>query len=92
MDAIPTRGEPDPSGPPPPMSPKCPGGNLSAETSASAGARWISRLVPCFLLLLVAYATYVVVGRICGTSSSPTIPFPLPTTAQPNRARTDETV
>lgn len=53
------------------MPPKCPRGTLSTETSAGAGARWVTRLVPCFLLLLVAYATYVVVERICRTSALP---------------------
>lgn len=47
------------------MSPKCPRGTLSTETSADAGARWVTRLVPCFLFLIVGYATYVVVKRIC---------------------------
>lgn len=53
------------------MPPKCPRGTLSKETSAGAGARWVTRVVPCFLLLLVAYATYVVVQRICSTSFPP---------------------
>ena len=60
------------------MPPKCPRGTLSTETSAGAGARWVTRLVPCFLLLLVAYATYVVVERICRKSRS----FLLPTLSE----------
>lgn len=52
------------------MSPKCPRGTLSTETSAGAGARWVTRVVPCILLLLIAYATYVFVQRICSMSRS----------------------
>lgn len=47
------------------MPPRCPWGTLSTETSAGAGARWVTRVVPVFLLLLLGYATYVVVSRIC---------------------------
>ncbi|PKS12051.1 hypothetical protein jhhlp_001347 [Lomentospora prolificans] len=38
---------------------------MSSTTSTSCGVRWITRLVPCFLLAIVIYATYVVIARIC---------------------------
>lgn len=39
---------------------------MPSSASTSCGVRWITRLVPCFLLAIVIYATYVVVARICG--------------------------
>lgn len=46
--------------------PRCPPETMSKEDSTAVGVKWMTRIVPCVLLLLVGYASYVVVGRVCG--------------------------
>ncbi|SPO03767.1 related to Palmitoyltransferase PFA5 [Cephalotrichum gorgonifer] len=38
---------------------------MSAEDSTAPSVKWMTRIIPGVLLLIVAYTTYVVVGRIC---------------------------
>jgi palmitoyltransferase len=44
-------------------------------TSKRCGTRWIARLLPVFMLILVGYATYDVVVYCCGMHCSPCNPL-----------------